>query len=531
MMQRTGQKCPVLLHKTYKERQTHATIAIVKSLGDKEMKKNRWMSALLSAVMLLSGTVNGVYAQGKPQEATVSEEAETLDKDPKDIPSNEASIEGFVVRLYRIALGREADNHGFAYWTNGIKDGSVSGCTAVRGFFLSEEFTKKGLSDTAFLETLYKTVLNRTADSAGLAYWKERLAVHMSRTWVMNGFLNSQEFTNLCAAYGVTRGNAPGTGNYRDRNYSVTAFVSRMYTKVLGRNAEVSGVESWCTRILRDGSTGADLAVGFFMSPEFVIKNVSNTEYVKTCYRAILDREGSASEVNSWTSALATKSRKEVLAGFVNSAEFNNLCNRYGINRGTLVLGGWKQSNGRYYYYKSDGSMAKKEILTIGGKRYGFTAKGVWIGEKSESYLDAYQKAITLVNSITNSSMTEDQKLRAAFGVFKNFTQKNPWIPHDNSEGWVERYANHCFDTHIGNCMSYAACFGIMAQVLGVEEVYCCNNWGHGWCEIGGLIYDPEAALHSSMNFYARSFDEPGAGMKYREALNRNEYSSAYVKL
>ena len=494
--------------------------------------KHHWLKACMAMAIALT-TIHSISLQAEESEEAsieeITEEAETLDVDPKDIPSEEASIEGFVVRLYRIALGREADNQGFAYWTNGIKDGSVSGCTAVRGFFLSEEFTKKGLSDTAFLETLYKTVLNRAADSAGLAYWKERLAVHMSRTLVMNGFLNSQEFTNLCAAYGVTRGNAPGTNNYRDRNYSVTAFVSRMYTKVLGRNAEVSGVESWCTRILRDGSTGADLAVGFFMSPEFVLKNVSNTEYVKTCYRAILDREGSASEVNSWTSALATKSRKEVLAGFVNSAEFNNLCNRYGINRGTLVLEGWKNVGGKYYYYKADGSMAKKEVLTIKGVQYGFNAKGVWIGDKNSSYLSAYGKAITLVNSITSDAMSDEQKLRTCFDVFRGFNERNPWIPHYMGEGWVEKYANHCFDTRSGNCISYAACFGLMAQVIGYEEIYCINN-GHGWVEMNSLVYDPEWQLHHSGNYYARPLTQQG-DQNYQGAIDRTRPSTNYVRL
>ena len=496
------------------------------------MKRNRMIKSVLSIALTFSLTgIIPVRAEGEQAEETYIQEA--LNGKYDDISSDEASIRGFVVRLYRLVLLREPDDGGFRYWNDGITKQTITGVTAVKGFFLSAEMTKRNLSDEEFVKTLYRTVLNREADAGGLKNWKDRLSVLMTREYVITGFVNSAEFNALCKKYGVNQGSAGNTSAYRDRNYLITSFVCRMYTKVLGRAAETAGVEGWCKKIFAENATGADLAQGFFLSPEFAKKNVSNTDYVKTCYRAILDREGSNAEISGWSAKLnAGKTRKEVLAGFVNSAEFDNLCKKYGITRGTMVLGGWKTIDGKKYYIKENGQYAKKEILTINGKRYGFTATGRWIGEKTESYLDAYQKAINLVNQITNDSMTEDQKLRTCFGVFKNFTQKNPWIPHYNGEGWVEKYANDCFDRHIGNCMSYAACFGLMAQVLGVENVYCCNTWGHGWTEINNLIYDPEAALHSAQNFYGRSLDnKEGIGMDYKGAIDRRYTSNIYVKL
>gem|GEM_PF-3114854 len=468
----------------------------------------------------------------EPAEEETPEEEPEEPFDPSTISSDEASIRGFVVRLYRIALGREAELSGYTYWTERITDGTVTGCKAVRGFFLSAEFLKKGLGDDEYVRTLYRTILNREADEPGLEYWKERLSVHMTREWVMNGFLNSQEFTNLCNAYGVTRGTAGSTGKYRDKNYNITAFVNRMYTTVLNRSADVSGLENWCKKIHSANATGADLVLGFFMSPEFIMKGLSNTDFVKTCYRAILDREGSAKEISSWAATLSTKSRKEVLAGFANSAEFNNLCNKYGMKRGTIVLNGWRKENGKDVYYKSNGQKAAMEVLTIGGKEYGFNADGVWIGNKTSAYLTVYKKAIAQVKATVSSSMSKAQKLRACFDVFKTFREKNPWIPHDRSEGWELRYGNNCFDTKSGNCMSYGVAFAFMAKVLGYEEVYCCNSGGHGWAEIDGLVYDPEWTLHREGNFFGRPLGTgSGNDPDYKNAIQRYSGAPGYVKL
>ena len=255
------------------------------------------------------------------------------------IKNTEASINGFVVRLYRNVLNREPDDGGFDYWTKGIKNKSITGSTAVKGFFLSKEITNKKLSNEDFVKLLYLTVLNRNADKAGLKYWVDHLNVKMTRESVINGFINSKEFGDLCKKYKVNRGTSGTTKNYRDKSYNVTAFVSRMYTKALKRNSDISGLEYWCKKLLDKSATGADLVVGFFFSEEFKSKKLNNTEFVKTAYRTILDREGEASGVKYWVNKLNKGASKlEVLKGFVESKEFTDLCSKYGITRGYINL-------------------------------------------------------------------------------------------------------------------------------------------------------------------------------------------------
>ena len=56
------------------------------------------------------------------------------------------------------------------------------------------------------MKNLYQAMMGRGADSAGLADWVGRIAAGESREDVFYGFVGSQEFSNLCASYGIDRG-------------------------------------------------------------------------------------------------------------------------------------------------------------------------------------------------------------------------------------------------------------------------------------------------------------------------------------
>ncbi len=119
----------------------------------------------------------------------------------------------------------------------------------------------------------------------------------------------------------------------------VRSFVSRMYTVVLGRDAEPQGLNDWSNRLLAHTVDGAGIADGFILSDEFKQKNVPDETYVDILYRAFFDRAPDQEGRNNWLSVLANgNSREYVLAGFVNSVEFDNLCGKFGIIRGTMTV-------------------------------------------------------------------------------------------------------------------------------------------------------------------------------------------------
>ena len=111
----------------------------------------------------------------------------------------------FVYRLYVNCLGRIPDPTGLESWCQAIRSG-YTGSKMVFGFIYSDEYTKKNASNSDFVTMLYKTLLGRSPDPAGLAAWTNQLNSGASRNSVINGFLFSDEFKKQCAVVGMSVG-------------------------------------------------------------------------------------------------------------------------------------------------------------------------------------------------------------------------------------------------------------------------------------------------------------------------------------
>lgn len=241
-------------------------------------------------------------------------------------------IRSFVVRLYEDALGRTSyQEWEIDYWYNALRNGEKTGSEVAYGFFFSDEFKNKNLSDEMFVEILYSVMFDRQADDGGKEDWLTKLSAGMSREYIYRGFANSQEFANVCGQYGVIQGSV-SLGRYRDQNEGVTSFVNRLYVKLLDRQGEDAGIEDWCRIILTNEDTAGNVAHGFVFSQEFLNRNTSNEEFVKIMYRTFLDREYDQAGLDDWVGQLnAGVGREQVFHGFAESAEFHNLMNEYGV--------------------------------------------------------------------------------------------------------------------------------------------------------------------------------------------------------
>ena len=119
-----------------------------------------------------------------------------------------------------------------------------------------------------------------------------------------------------------------------------TGFATRLYTVVLGRTPDPSGLSDWSSR-LRSGSISFEgCARGFLFSPEFLARGTGDAEYVSILYRTFLDRDPEPDGLAYWTGRLASGSvnRDTIIAGFANSAEFSELCSHY---RENVTTGGY----------------------------------------------------------------------------------------------------------------------------------------------------------------------------------------------
>jgi Ca2+-binding RTX toxin-like protein len=111
---------------------------------------------------------------------------------------------GQVYRLYQAAFARTPDNAGLKH-NIGLVDGGLTLSQMSSAFLASAEFQQKyGASptDTAYINALYRNVLGRDADPAGLAGWQARLNDgSWTRPTLLIGFSESPEnISNVASA-------------------------------------------------------------------------------------------------------------------------------------------------------------------------------------------------------------------------------------------------------------------------------------------------------------------------------------------
>ena len=174
--------------------------------------------------------------------------------------------------------------------------------------------------------------MDREPDAAGLAAWVEALEKGASREKVFDGFVNSQEWANICFKYGIKSGGTAVPNIRLEPSAEILAFAERLYTTWLGRSADPSGLKAWADALANREGSGAKVARGFFFSEEFVKKNLDNGEFVRRCYLTFMDREPDADGYAAWVKALNEgASREKVFDGFTQSPEFVALCEKSGI--------------------------------------------------------------------------------------------------------------------------------------------------------------------------------------------------------
>lgn len=181
---------------------------------------------------------------------------------------------------------------------------------------------------------------------------------------------------------------------------------------------------------------------------------------------------------------------------------------------------GWVNVDGNLCYY-IDGVLQKNTVVGNETEGYayvnengvrdfgycnGLTIDGVdWniIESRATRVEDEWDaclhSALIDIGKCTNSSMTRDEKLRAAFTYIQDDNNYLEGVRHDppyNEMDWPVVCANDLFEYGMGDCFSYGAAFAFYGKAIGCEECYACNTGGHGWAEIDGKAYDPEFDMH-----------------------------------
>ncbi len=116
-------------------------------------------------------------------------------------------IEGFVARCYSEALSRNSDEGGLNYWCDKLRNKEQTPIQVAWGFVFSPEMDAQRKiveNPDALLDSLYRLYLGRPADEGGKAYWKDRIINEKLTMEALNdGFAFSQEFAGIVAGFGL----------------------------------------------------------------------------------------------------------------------------------------------------------------------------------------------------------------------------------------------------------------------------------------------------------------------------------------
>ncbi|PXX39890.1 DUF4214 domain-containing protein, partial [Undibacterium pigrum] len=152
----------------------------------------------------------------------------------------------FAMQLYRDVLFREADTAGLQYWQGQIETGKMSRAQMAASFMESVEF-QTGIGG---ITRLYFGAFDRLPDREGLAYWMQAQKDGMNLSKISSSFVASAEFQKT---YGALDN---------------TAFVDRVYQNVLHRPSDAAGKAYWLGQ-LGNGLSRGDMLAGFTESTEF----------------------------------------------------------------------------------------------------------------------------------------------------------------------------------------------------------------------------------------------------------------------
>ena len=107
----------------------------------------------------------------------------------------------YLTQIYNASFKRLPDPDGLRYWIGNFSSGKDDERAIASSFLASDEFKQRygeNLSDSIYVNTLYKNVLGRDADTGGLNYWLSQLnSGAETRYEVLLGFSESAENKGL----------------------------------------------------------------------------------------------------------------------------------------------------------------------------------------------------------------------------------------------------------------------------------------------------------------------------------------------
>jgi hypothetical protein len=204
-------------------------------------------------------------------------------------PTGDSAL--YVRALYREILQRDADPAGLQSWVDLLGAGAARDAV-VQGIWQSAEH--RGLQ----VDQLYATYLHRAADPVGRAFWTDALLQGTSEDAVIEGLLTSPE--------------------YQQAHADLAGYLTGLYADVLGRAPDGAGLTAWQAAAAQGGLPRATMADDFLQSPE------DDQDRVGRDYTSFLGRAADPAGETTWVQDLLSHAMTEdqVAVALLASDEF-----------------------------------------------------------------------------------------------------------------------------------------------------------------------------------------------------------------
>jgi len=147
-----------------------------------------------------------------------------------------------VEAAYASGLGRSPDEAGHAYWTDWLATNDLEDLQAIL-LASPEHFTRAGSTPRGYVTSVYATVLGRTPDPSGQAYWEAQAATDSGRRRMATAFVRC----------GERRGDV----------------VQGEYRRLLDRDADPAGLAHWTGVLGPPSGSVDDLLASIIASEEY----------------------------------------------------------------------------------------------------------------------------------------------------------------------------------------------------------------------------------------------------------------------
>lgn len=283
-----------------------------------------------------------------------------------------------------------------------LEEGVFGECTSLENVIIPDGLSRINLG--AFFEC---TGLKMITIPESVTYIHPG-AFMSSSNFIIYGYPNSE-------AESFALANNFHFGSLETYDTKIRGFVSRMYTKLLNRKEDPEGIWFWTQGLQNESKSAAQIADFFVFSPEFVNQKNSNSIFLERMYATFFDRKSDVSGKRFWLNYLDKgATRKWVAANFINSNEFREVCEGYGISRGELALTDYADRNVdlTMYVYR-----CYKETLGRGADEAGLE---FWCQAVLEGRATAKDVAESFVFSLefTKKNLSDTEFLRVMYRTF-----------------------------------------------------------------------------------------------------------------